>query len=62
MRARDLQGSIDRLRGLGEAIDRAISESRLRRVQLEEERHSDEVVRELRRLLKEQTRRHAHRK
>ncbi len=48
---------IERLRGLGEAIDRAISEARLRRVQIEGERRSDDEVRELRRLLREQSRR-----
>ena len=59
MGERDQEGPIERLRGLGEAIDRAISESRLKRAQYQGQQGADEV-RALRRLLEEQTRRHPH--
>ena len=58
---RDQKEPIERLRGLGEAIDRAIAEARLARAQYEDAQASSEV-RALRRMLKEQTRRHGHEK
>ncbi len=57
MSDREVLEPIERLRGLGEEIDRAISEARLRRAQIEGEHRPDDEVRELRRLLREQSRR-----
>lgn len=60
MTERDQKEPIERLRGLGEAIDRAISESRLKRAEYQDQ--AADELRELRRLLRHQTRRHNHEK
>lgn len=60
MGERDLQEPIERLRGLGERIDRAIAEARLKRVQFDDRQLTDQL-RAMRRLLREQSRRPHHR-